>query len=158
MKKASAGGNGANCLCGWRVSRGGIFSFVLHRIFPRGTNVLREPKVLLVPPLRLLYRPFDEVSGGLREDFFALAMRQAGLSPHYLKSTRGQKTPDFLIDHAGQRLVFEIGGRGKGRSQFKGITADRKLVLAPDLPPTADQLPIHLLGLLSGEERTAAPF
>lgn len=123
-------------------------AFVLRRLFPKGTNLLREPKILLVPPLRLLYRPIEESVGGLREDFFALAMRQAGFSSHYLKSTRGQKTPDFLIEHANQRVVFEIGGRGKGRTQFKGITADRKIVLAPGVPPSAEQLPIHLVGLL----------
>jgi predicted AAA+ superfamily ATPase len=124
-------------------------AFVLRRIFPAGTNLLREPKVLLVPPVRLLHRPPDEVVGGLREDFFALAMRQANLDIHYLKSPRGGKTPDFLVDHHGQRIVFEIGGRGKGRSQFKNITADRKIVLAPDIQPAPDRLPLHLIGLLA---------
>ena len=124
-------------------------AFVLRRIFPSGTNLLREPKVLLMPPLRLLHRPADEAAGGLSEDFFAFAMRQAGIAIHYLKSTRGAKTPDFLVEHKGQRIVFEIGGRGKGRSQFKGITADRKIVLAPDIPPAPDRLPLHLIGLLA---------
>ena len=125
-------------------------AFVLRRIFPLGTNLLREPKVLLIPPLRLLHRSPDESTGGLREDFFALAMRQAGIEIHYLKTTRGGKTPDFLVEHNGQRIVFEIGGRGKGRSQFKGITAERKIVLAPDIPPAPDRLPLHLIGLLAG--------
>ena len=124
-------------------------AFVLRRILPRGTNLLREPKVLLIPPLRLLHRPPDEAAGGLREDFFALAMRQAGIQIHYLKSTRGSKTPDFLVDHNNRRIVFEIGGLSKGRSQFKGITADRKIVLAPDVPPSPERLPLHLLGLLA---------
>ena len=131
-------------------------AFVMRRIFPAGSNLLREPKVLLVPPLRLLHRPPTEAAGGLREDFFALAMRQAGIDIHYLKSTRGTKTPDFLVAHKAQRLVFEIGGRGKGRSQFKGITADRKIVLAPDLQPTPERLPLHLLGLLDGGKPVAS--
>jgi predicted AAA+ superfamily ATPase len=124
-------------------------AFVLRRIFPAGTNLLREPKVLLVPPLRLLYRPPDAAAGGLREDFFALAMRMAGIKIHYLKTTRGGKTPDFLVEHAGLRLVFEIGGRGKGRSQFKGTNADRKIILAPDIAPSAERLPLHLIGMLA---------
>jgi predicted AAA+ superfamily ATPase len=124
-------------------------AFVLRRIFPAGTNLLREPKVLLVPPVRLLHRPADEVAGGLREDFFALAMRQAGIELHYLKGTRGEKTPDFLIEHGERRLAFEIGGRGKGRSQFKGIQADRKIILAPDIAPTPERLPLHLVGFLA---------
>jgi len=125
-------------------------AFVLRRIFPAGSNLLREPKVLLVPPIRLLHRPPDEAAGGLREDLFALAMRHAGIDIHYLKTTRGGKTPDFLVEHHGKRLVFEIGGRSKGRSQFKGITADRKIVLAPDIPPGPGRLPLHLIGMLGG--------
>jgi predicted AAA+ superfamily ATPase len=124
-------------------------AFVLQRIFPAGTNVLREPKVLLVPPLRLLHRPPDEAAGGLREDFFALAMRQAGIPLHYLKSTRGEKTPDFLVGYRDSLIAFEIGGRGKGRSQFKGIQADRKIILAPEVAPTPGRLPLHLVGFLA---------
>lgn len=124
-------------------------AFVLMRIFPAGTNVLREPKVLLVPPVRLLHRTQDDAVGGLREDFFALAMRQARIQLHYLKSTRGEKTPDYLVEFRDSRIAFEIGGRGKGRSQFKGIQADRKIILAPDVAPSADRLPLHLAGFLA---------
>lgn len=124
-------------------------AFVLQCIFPAGTNLLREPKVLLVPPVRLLHLPIEQAAGGLREDFFALAIRQAGISIRYLKGTRGQKTPDFLIEHKGQNVALEIGGKGKGRTQFKGISADRKIVLAPDIAPQKNRLPLHLLGFLS---------
>lgn len=123
-------------------------AFVLQRIFPAGMNVVREPKVLLVPPARLLERPLDEVIGALREEFFALAMRQAGLELRYLKSTRGQKTPDFLLVHKGERIAMEIGGKGKGRSQFKGVIADRKIVLGQDIAPAPGRLPLHLAGFL----------
>jgi len=91
----------------------------------------------------------EQAAGGLREDFFALAMRQAGIAAHYLKGPRGQKTPDFLIHHAGQDIALEIGGKGKGCSQFKGIRADRKIVLAPDIAPQPDRLPLHLVGFLT---------
>lgn len=124
-------------------------AFVLTRLFPAGTNLLREPKILLVPPIRLLHRQADEAAGGLREDFFALAMRQAGIELRYLKGTRGEKTPDFLVEFGERRVAFEIGGRGKGRSQFKGIKADRKIILAPDIAPSPDRLPLHLVGFLS---------
>jgi predicted AAA+ superfamily ATPase len=124
-------------------------AFVLRRLFPAGTNLLREPKILLVPPIRLLHRPADEAAGGLREDYFALAMRQAGIDLRYLKGTRGEKTPDFLIEFGDRNLAFEIGGRGKGRSQFKGITADRKIILAPDAAPSPERLPLHLVGFLA---------
>lgn len=124
-------------------------AFLLIPLFPHGSNLLREPKVLLMPPLRLLYRTMEEARGGLREDFVALAMRQAGIPLHYLKGTRGQKTPDFHFRHAGASIVLEVGGKGKGRTQFKGTRADRKIVLAEAIAPGTDRLPLHLLGFLS---------
>lgn len=124
-------------------------AFVLHQVFPAGTNVLKEPKVLMAPPCRLLYRSYDDAIGGLREDFFAEALRQAGIGFHYLKSTRGRKTPDFLIDDSHDKLVVEIGGKGKGREQFKGIKIDRKLVLAHTDVPNDKQLPLFMLGYLA---------
>lgn len=124
-------------------------AYLMQRLLPCGTNVLKEPKVLLMPPIRVLYRPVDEARGGLREDFFALAMRQAGLAIDYLKGARGQKTPDFLIDHNGQSVVFEVGGKGKGRTQFKGVSADRKIVLAEGAEMSAVRMPLHLIGMLA---------
>ena len=125
-------------------------AFLMQRLWPSGTNVLKEPKVLLMPPVRLLYRPLKDAWGGLREDFVALAMRQAQLSLHYLKGTRGQKTPDFHLHYKGENIVFEVGGKGKGREQFKGIHCDRKMILAENGSPwTPQRMPLHLLGFLA---------
>ena len=124
-------------------------SFVVRRVFPAGANVLKEPKVLLVPPYRLLYRPLEQCVGQLREDFFALAMDQHGLEFRYLKNTRGGKTPDFLLDLSGSATVVEIGGRRKGRSQFKGIDYRRKVVLyqaGESAVAGADRVPLHCIG------------
>lgn len=124
-------------------------SFVVRRVFPAGANVLKEPKVLLVPPYRLLYRPFEQCVGQLREDFFALAMDQHGLEFRYLKNTRGGKTPDFLLDVGGSATVVEVGGRGKGRSQFKGIDYRHKVVLyqaGQSVAGGADRIPLHCIG------------
>jgi predicted AAA+ superfamily ATPase len=123
-------------------------AFILQRIFPAGSNVLREPKILLMPPVRLLYRPMEEARGGLREDYFVFALRRAGIPLRYLKGTRGQKTPDFLCEHDQKKLVFEIGGKGKGRSQFKGIEADRKFVFAEGVTLSEGKIPLHLAGML----------
>ena len=81
-------------------------AFVLHRVFPMGTNVMKEPKVVMALPYRLLYRPLDEAIGGLREDFFVEAFRSCGKEVFYLKSTRGQKTPDYLIRSLFMRPSF----------------------------------------------------
>lgn len=108
-------------------------SFIATRVFPAGTNVLKEPKLLLQLPYRLLHQDFEQAIGALREEFFALAMQQHGCNFQYAKSVRGAKTPDFLlsVDAPGTLTgtVVEIGGRRKGRSQFKGLEYERKVVL-----------------------------
>jgi predicted AAA+ superfamily ATPase len=124
-------------------------AFVLQTVFPSGTQVLREPKILMTPPIRLLHRDWSEAIGGLREDFFALAMRQAQVPFHYLKSTRGEKTPDYLVEHDGKRYAIEIGGRGKGRQQFKGVKTDQKIILADQPLPAHGRQPLFLLGFLA---------
>jgi len=125
-------------------------AFILQRVFPKGSNVLKEPKVLMALPYRLLFRDYDDCIGGLREDFFAEAMRQCGQPFFYLKSTRGKKTPDFLIDDGLEKnTVIEIGGKGKGREQFKGIVADRKVVFAHSNVVGGSRLPLFMLGYLA---------
>lgn len=123
-------------------------AFILQRVYPKGTNVLREPKILMTPPCRLLYRDPEDAIGGLREDFFVDMLRQAGIEISYLKSTRGKKTPDYLVAGGPDKLVVEIGGPGKGRQQFKGIEIDRKLVFAHTDIPTTGTIPLFLVGYL----------
>ena len=124
-------------------------AFILQRVFPAGTNVLREPKVVMTPPIRLLYRSWDDALGGLREDFFVEAMTQAGIELQYLKSTRGAKTPDYLIENAGAKMAAEVGGRRKGREQFKGVEVGRKVVFAHSPTPEGRRIPLFLLGFLA---------
>ncbi|MCF7972995.1 MAG: AAA family ATPase [Phycisphaerae bacterium] len=124
-------------------------AFILVQVFPKGTNVLREPKVLLTPPYRLLYRDFQEAIGGLREDYFVHAAKQAHIEVHYLKSTRGKKTPDYLVELGQEKLAIEIGGKGKGREQFKGVTVDRKIIFAHQDVPENKRYPLFLLGYMA---------
>ncbi len=123
-------------------------ALVLHVIFPKGTNVMREPKVLLSPPYRLLFNDFEDAIGGLREDFCIEMLANAKVECHYLKSTRGSKTPDFLARDRQGDIVFEVGGKGKGRSQFKGIKVDRKIILSHDDKTEGLHRPLFLLGYL----------
>ncbi|MDD5337086.1 MAG: AAA family ATPase [Candidatus ainarchaeum sp.] len=119
-------------------------AFVINRIFPRGSNVLKEPKALFSIPYRLLYRDYPDCIGALREDFFAGAFLSSGFGISYLKTTRGAKTPDFAVGGT----VFEIGGKGKGLSQFKGTTYSRKLILTQ--PGMIDRFrrPLFFAGML----------
>jgi predicted AAA+ superfamily ATPase len=117
--------------------------FVLKRVMPKGTNVTKEPKILFTPPYRLLYKGYDDCIGALREDFFADAMsHHPGFS--YLKGSVGEKTPDYLVGD----LVCEIGGRNKGRSQFKGYSARKKIIFTH--PGTLDEMrrPLFFAGML----------
>lgn len=123
-------------------------AFVLRQVFPAGTNVLREPKILLTLPYRLLYLDYPDAVGGLREDYCVEALMQAGFTPSYLKSVRGTKIPDYMVEWDGLHIAVEIGGRGKGRQQFKGIQADRKIVLSHTDAPQDHRIPLFLLGMI----------
>ncbi len=93
-------------------------AFVLTSVFPKGTNVLKEPKVLLMPPFRLLFQEYKTCIGALREEFFIESIRSCGFKYNYLKSTRGAKIPDYYISNKDNSYIIEIGGKGKGREQF----------------------------------------
>ena len=64
-------------------------AFLLRQAFPAGANVLREPKVFMEPPYRLLYRSYEDCIGALRENFFALAMAQHRTPFRYTRSRAG---------------------------------------------------------------------
>lgn len=123
-------------------------TFVLHLVFPEGSNVLKEPKVTMALPYRMLENEREDCIGGLREDFVVDSLRAAGMSFHYLKSPRGQKRPDFMFRYNDERVVFEVGGKGKGYDQFKGVSADRKLVFADDATVDGHRRPLLSLGFL----------
>lgn len=119
-------------------------AFVLRRVLPKGTNITKEPKILFAPPYRLLFKQYDDAIGALREDFFVDSILRLGIQLDYLKGTRGEKTPDYLVGN----LVCEIGGRNKGRTQFKGFTAKHKIILTH--PGTLDEMrrPLFFAGML----------
>lgn len=124
-------------------------AFILHRAMPIGSNVMKEPKVVMALPYRLLYKPLDEAIGGLREDFLVEAFKALGKEVFYLKSMRGTKTPDYLIRDF-EDIVFEVGGKGKGRSQFKGFASKRKIIFADGYDLTGMRRPLFLAGMLNG--------
>ena len=66
-------------------------AYLVQRLFPVGTNVMKEPKVLLTPPVRLLYRALDDSIGSLREDLAVSMLRPGVEELHYLKASRGAR-------------------------------------------------------------------
>ena len=123
-------------------------AFVLNPVFPEGTNVLKEPKILMYLPFRLLYKSYDEAIGAIREDFFAEILRMKGWAFSYLKTKRGAKTPDFLIKAEGENIILEVGGKGKSRQQFKGIKGNKKMILTDSAEADGIKRPLFLMGLL----------
>jgi len=123
-------------------------AFICNIVFPEGTNVLREPKVLLNLPYRLLYRDREDAIGGLREDYFVETMRANSIDINYLKSNKGAKTPDYLINFKDENIVIEIGGKGKGREQFKNVSYVKKYVFAHGADVKQGKIPLFLLGFL----------
>jgi hypothetical protein len=119
-------------------------AYLLNIIMPKGTNLSKEPKILLTPPYRLLYKNYEDCIGALREDFFVDAARRLGVDLDYLKGIRGEKTPDYLLNG----IVCEIGGVSKSRRQFKGYSAKRKLIFTQ--PGTLDPMrrPLFFAGML----------
>lgn len=121
-------------------------AFVLKCVMPVGTNVMKEPKILMRLPYRLLFQSFENAIGAIREEFFAEMMICKGITFNYLKSTRGAKTPDYLVQSDGESYVIEIGGPGKGREQFKGFDGKKNLILAHGNETTGIKRPLFLIG------------
>jgi predicted AAA+ superfamily ATPase len=121
-------------------------AFIVQRVMPKGTNVLKEPKLLLFLPYRLLFKPYEEALGGLREDFFIEMMAIKGRPAFYLKSTTGEKTPDYLVTEGSQDYILEIGGKGKGREQFKGIDIAKSIILSQGDNTQGIRRPLFLIG------------
>lgn len=125
-------------------------AYLVHIIYPKGTNVTREPKILMALPYRLLFKDYQNALGSLREEFVVESFRNQGLlTINYLKSTRGAKTPDFLVEDAkGKEIVIEVVGKGKGRTQFKGIEIKQKYIFVDSLQWKENQYPLFLIGML----------
>ena len=121
-------------------------AFVLKCVFPAGTNVMKEPKILMRLPYRLLFQPYESAIGAIREEFFAEMMIGKAIPFNYLKSTRGAKTPDYLVQTDAASYVIEIGGPGKGREQFKGFEGKKNMILAHGNESTGLKRPLFMIG------------
>ena len=123
-------------------------AFIVNVVLPKGTNVLKEPKILLNLPYRLLFNDFEDVKGQLREEFFVENMISKKFSLYYLKNKKGKKTPDYLVEVGDKEYVVEIGGKGKGIKQFKGIDIEKSLILIDADVVDGIKRPLFLAGFL----------
>ena len=74
--------------------------------------------------------------------------KSVGVPLFYLKTGRGEKTPHYLVMHKGRKIVFEIGGKGKGHEQFKGVKFDEKIILSHSDRTDGNRCPIFMAGFL----------
>jgi predicted AAA+ superfamily ATPase len=125
-------------------------AFILKTIYPSGANVMKEPKILCHLPYRLLESSYEQVIGGLREDFAVSCFINAEFDVNYLKSKRGEKTPDFIVKAKGIKpVIVEIGGAGKSFSQFKNIDEKiKKVIFADHSDVERNTIPLGILGFL----------
>jgi len=129
-------------------------AFIVNPVLPAGANVSREPKILMCLPYRLLYVDFNDALGAIREDFFTEAMSMSGIRYNYLKSKQGAKTPDFVVGSGERKIIVEIGGRGKGREQFKGFEGTKSLILTHPSDTSGLRRPLFLAGFIPCAEET----
>ena len=124
-------------------------AFVLTSILPKGSNVLKEPKILLMPPFRLLFQNYNDCIGALREEFFIENIRCCGFTFNYLKSNRGEKIPDYYISDNDNSFIIEIGGKNKGREQFKGVNEKKQIIFTHSERLDGIRRPLFLTGFIT---------
>jgi len=63
----------------------------------------------------------------------------------YLLFTKDIEIPELTLNDI---MVVEIGGKGKGREQFKGIKVEKKLILSHSPEVRGNKKPLSLLGFI----------
>ncbi|MCL4364865.1 MAG: AAA family ATPase [Candidatus Marsarchaeota archaeon] len=114
------------------LERLGLFKLV----YPCGTGFRKEPKIYLSIPFRSALNEMSSKHtdmGTLREEFFADNVEVDG----YLKTERGEKTPDFKV----KGRTVEVGGERK-----RSIDAD--YIAVHGLSFNENRIPLFLFGFL----------
>ncbi len=125
-------------------------AFILRRLFPYGTNITKEPKIVYELPFRAYFSEggsSERLTGAMREEFFVSHVcRLESVSLNYLKNERGEKLADYVVFSGRNKYIFEIGGSGKTAAQFKGIKSGKAYVVTQ--PWDGNGIPLLLFGLL----------
>jgi hypothetical protein len=56
--------------------------------------------------------------------------------------------PDFWVDLGGREIIIGIGGKGKGRTQFKGLDLEKSVIFSHQTEVIGNRRPLFLLGFL----------
>ncbi|MCF6270747.1 MAG: AAA family ATPase [Melioribacteraceae bacterium] len=72
----------------------------------------------------------------------------SGNKINYLKTKKGKKTPNYLVDDNGTKYIIEVGGKGKGIQQFKGIDMKKSIIFSDGDRFDGIKRPLFLAGFL----------
>lgn len=108
-----------------------------------GSHLLKTTEKIFLDNPDLYHAVSNEVgfspkTGTLREIFFLKMMRNAGHIPCY------SKTGNFEVNN----IIFEIGGKNKGRKQLKQVRGRSFVVKDDILYGTKQQIPLYLFGFM----------
>jgi uncharacterized protein len=126
-------------------------AYILNVIYPKGTNIKKEPKILFNLPFRSYLSDLQPkiLLGAIKEDFFAGIMKNNRIKVFYLKNKRGKKLPDFIIDVENMKYVIEIGAKSKTSAQFKKIPDKyKKIIAAYPYAKRDHSIPLFVFGFL----------
>ena len=126
-------------------------AFVLNVVKPSGTNVIKEPKIMLCPPFRFCYlknKDIKDILGQLREEFFVESAKMNNIDVFYLKGNRGEKTLDYIASINKTKYIFEIGGKNKTRAQILNIKNEERYILTQPANIVNPYRPLIFFGFL----------
>jgi len=114
---------------------------IISLVFPAGNSIaiLQKPEKIVLNNTTLLYALSEEKAlvGTLRETFFVSQLQT-------IHKVNVSKQADFLVDGT---YTFEVGGKGKGQKQIKGL--ENAWIVKDDIElPMLNTIPLWMFGLL----------
>jgi len=114
---------------------------IISLVFQAGNSIaiLQKPEKIVLNNTTLLYALSEEKAlvGTLRETFFVSQLQT-------IHKVNVSKQADFLVDGT---YTFEVGGKGKGQKQIKGL--ENAWIVKDDIElPMLNTIPLWMFGLL----------
>jgi len=114
---------------------------IISLVFQTGNSIaiLQKPEKIVLNNTTLLYALSEEKAlvGTLRETFFVSQLQT-------IHKVNVSKQADFLVDGT---YTFEVGGKGKGQKQIKGL--ENAWIVKDDIElPMLNTIPLWMFGLL----------